>query len=890
MTIKANGYSLSLFFILFFLIKLPSLAQTSLSNALRAYNEQYDTTVYFKKLPFLDDNVSAKFTSIASINKVLLPKDHILLKYTDKQYIIVPSDFSTETLASLVRNKSLDASIEKARNTELPDTYVLDDGSSKREKQINLTLIAIDNETKLPIIGANVDLSGSNLHYVTDIDGKIKVQLSPSVYKAVINYVGYDNREIELLLKNSGTLTIPMNQTSVALSEVLVTEKAEANLRSPIVGLQQLSMKQIKKLPSLMGQTDILKSLVILPGVSTNSDGVGGISVRGGNADQNLILLDDISYYNPNHALGFLSSFNPDFINGVSLFKGYIPPRYGGRIAAVLSSDTRSPNNKKWVRRIGLGLSNSSVSAEGPIVKEKTSIAIGARLSHANWMIKLINDPATRKSRMDFYDYQLRLEHKLSKSNAIGISIYNGYDAVNLLGEAAFTYGTKNAQAYFRQAIGTHTNINAKYSKSSYNSSLNDLLSKNPIYLITGIDNDNAKVNVTSLIKETELNYGVEVNTVKIIPAFFATTEKAKSNRKEEVRDLSFFGEVKKDLTSNLTINMGARYVRFSSVGARKVFLYGEGTISKENIIDSVLYSKGQKISSYSYVEPRLSLNYRLNDRNSVKIGYTQNHQFLSMLSNTIAPTPIDFWKGADPYFAPQAAKSYFISYNTSSYKSVWETSIEAYYTTVDNVQEFKDFADLYGNQHLETDILFGSGKNYGVELSIVKNTGRFTGRMSYTYSRSLKQINRANQDIINDGKWYPTIVDKPHDLNLLVTYNFTRRLGVNILFNYNTGQPVTIPVNRFSDWNAGSILYYGERNAYRLPDYHRLDLSFNLLPGYNLKRKVKTTWNFAIQNIYGRKNAYSLFFRQKPFEKVITYKYAVLGTILPAITLNIEW
>jgi TonB dependent receptor/TonB-dependent Receptor Plug Domain len=888
MTIKANGYSLGI--LLFFLTKLTVHAQTTLSTALKEFNTKYDTTVYFKKLPFLEKNVYTKFNNIISINKVLSQHDHVLLKYSDNQYVVVPSDFSNETLASLARNKSLDASIEKAKQSELPDTYVLDDGSSKREKQLNVTLMLIDDETKLPMIGANVEISSNNLHYTTDVDGKIKVQLSPSAYKAVINYVGYEERVVDLLLKSSGTLTLPIRQASVALSEVLVTEKAEANLRSPIVGLQQLSMKQIKKLPSLMGQTDILKSLVILPGVSTNSDGVGGISVRGGNADQNLILLDDISYYNPNHALGFLSSFNPDFINGVSLYKGYIPPRYGGRIAAVLSSDTRSPNNKKWVRRIGLGLSNSSVSAEGPIVKEKTSIALGGRLSHANWMIKLINDPASRKSRMDFYDYQARLEHKLSRSNAIGVSIYNGYDAVNLLGEAAFSYTTKNAQAYFRQAIGTHTNINAKYSKSSYNSSLNDLLSKNPIYLITGIDNDNAKINATSLVKETEFNYGIEYNKVKIVPAFFATTAKANASRKEEVRDVSLYGEVKKDLTSNLTINMGARYVRFSSVGARKLFLYGEGTISKENIIDSVFYNSGQKISSFNYVEPRISLNYRLNDKNSVKIGYTQNHQFLSMLSNTIAPTPIDFWKGADPYFAPQAAKSYFISYNTSSYKAVWESSIEAYYTTVDNVQEFKDFADLYGNQHLETDILFGSGKNYGVELSVVKNTGKLTGRMSYTYSRSLKQINRANQAVINDGKWYPTLVDKPHDLNLLLTYNFTRRLGVNVLFNYNTGQPVTIPVNRFSDWNAGSILYYGERNAYRLPDYHRLDLSFNLLPGYNLKRKVKTTWNFAIQNIYGRKNAYSLFFRQKPFEKVITYKYAVLGTILPAVTLNIEW
>ncbi|MFM2393332.1 MAG: hypothetical protein RLZZ546_1314, partial [Bacteroidota bacterium] len=339
-----------------------------------------------------------------------------------------------------------------------------------------------------------------------------------------------------------------------------------------------------------------------------------------------------------------------------------------------------------------------------------------------------------------------------------------------------------------------------------------------------------------------------------------------------------------------LKFSVGLRAVYFTSYSNKTTYIYQNEILSLDNIKDSIDGKIGDPLRKKLNFEPRISFNYILSEDQSIKAGISRNNQYLTMMSNSLAPTPIDFWNVADYHFKPISGTNYFLGYFKNFSNSMWETSLEIYYTSLSNVQEYKDFASLLVNEHLETEIVFGKGKNYGAEFSINKNTGTITGKLNYTYSRALRKIDFVSQKAIGPKGWYPSIADKPHDINMFINFNLSQRISFNFNFNYSSGRPITVPINRYVDWNAGSILFFGERNSYRIPDYHRLDFALVIQQGYKADRKVKTNWNFSVLNLYGRKNAYSVFFEQRPFERLKTYKYSILGTILPSISVTTEF
>ena len=382
-----------------------------------------------------------------------------------------------------------------------------------------------------------------------------------------------------------------------------------------------------------------------------------------------------------------------------------------------------------------------------------------------------------------------------------------------------------------------------------------------------------------------------KLNPGKLTPADDQSEVVPVSTSDENGLEGAVYAELEKNLSEKIKLIGGLRFSGFAALGPKQVYLYQDPVIRKpDEVIDSIFFADGEIIKFYPGFEPRIALQYQLNKESSLKVSYDRIYQFMALISNTISPTPIDLWKLADYHFKPQSADSYSVGYFRNFDSNNWETSVEVYYKDLDHIIEYKDFPDLVANEHIETELLEGIGRNYGTEVSIKKNQGKWSGRISYTYSRSERKVDTGNPEYdINHGEWFPSNFDKPHDFNLLINHNITKRVSLNCNFVYNTGQPVTIPLSNYRDWFVPGVPVYSERNEYRIPDYHRLDLSLTIAPGYKKDKKVLSSWTLSVYNVYGRKNAYSIYFNQKPFQRLRAYRLSVLGSVFPSITYNFQ-
>lgn len=880
---------LSLLTILF-LITLKSFGQNSLLEAITKFNNKGDSLIYFNQnqLQNLLNNTCCN-SDYLQIQKFLSDKDFIIFPYNQKQYVILDKNFATMNLGDLINI----AMFKTTSSQTAVQHFILNSGVLTNGEALIKGMVRDQNG--LEVIGANLQIENSDKGTSTDADGIFQINLNPGNYNAVLSAVGFIEKPIKLTIVSGGTIELTLLTEAIQLGEVVVSDRSTGqNVRSRIVGLQEITTKQMKLLPSLMGQVDVLKSLTLMAGVSANPDGVGGLNIRGSNADQNLIIQNDMVYYNPSHALGFVSSFMPDFINKVQLYKGYIPPKYGGRISSVISTETRPGNFNRYSAKLNLGLTNSSAFIEGPIKDNATSFAAGARFSHAIWLLNLINVPENQKSKLNFYDTQLKIEHKINNKSNIGVEGYLSDDYFLLLGKVDFDYSTKNAQIYYRTLLGSNTNLTVKGLISDYKSGLNELTNNSRSRFESGIKTNSGILSLFTNSSIGELKYGVDLNQYLISPGIFTSrglnsNDFSRNAQSEKSLEIAPHFEISSSINEKLSVTGGIRMVNYTSYGERTFFVYKDNIFETDFIESSENYGQGEKNASYTNFEPRVGLVLELNTNASIKTGLTRSFQYLNQISNSVAATPIDFWKSSDLHFKPIKSDNIYLGYYKDFSNKRYEFSSEIYYSQLTNTQEYKDFADLLGNEYLETQILFGRGKNYGLELSAKKIGGKVSGNVSYTLSRSLRQIDNPQREMINFGNWYPSLVDKPHNLNMLVNFNVTKRLSFNFNFAYISGRPITVPVNKFEEVNVGNILFFGDRNSYRMPDYHRLDFSLNLLPSYNVKKRIKQSWNFTVLNLYARKNPYSVFFRQNNQEPLTTYKYSILGTMLPSISLNLE-
>lgn len=736
------------------------------------------------------------------------------------------------------------------------------------------------------IIGAIIKVKEQpTLGAVTNEFGFYSLTLPQGDYTLSVSYLGYQPFEQKVTLAGTDLKqNISMGEQSQTMEEVVIKgEKEDVNVSRSEMGLMKLDMKTANKLPVIMGEKDILKTIQLMPGVKSSGDGNSGFYVRGGGADQNLILLDEAPVYNASHLLGFFSTFNSDAIKDVTVYKGSMPAEFGGRLSSVLDITMNEGNNQDYHVSGGIGLISSKLNVEGPIQKGKSSFLISGRRTYADMFLKLSNNESLKNSQLYFYDLNAKVNYTINDKNRIFLSGYFGRDVLGVNNLFGFDWGNATGTLRWSHIVNSKlfSNTSLIYSDYSYNINI----------AANGID-----FGIKSRIRDWNLKqefqyYANTKHTVKFglnvihhninpgnIEAKGTQINSTNIENKLAVESGIFINDDWKVL-DKLTINYGIRLSAFSAMGPGTFYNYD----TEGNRTDSSTYSSGEFAETYVVPEPRLAVNYRLNEQSSVKAAYVRTAQYLHLLSNATTNTPTDMWIPSSPNVKPQLGNQYSLGYYRNFKKNVYEFSAEVYYKQLQNQIDYKNGADLNVNANIENELLYGIGRAYGLELFFKKKYGRFTGWVGYTISRTERQLNG-----INDNNWYPTRFDRTHDISLVGMYDLTKRWTISAIWVYNTGNAVTYPAGKYQIGEE-TFFYYSERNAARMPAYHRLDLGATYTR--ITKRGRESSWAFSVYNAYNRYNPYSIEFRQNPDNPQQTQALQTsLFGIVPSITYNFKF
>ncbi len=738
------------------------------------------------------------------------------------------------------------------------------------------------------LIGSTVLVKEEGKGTATNIYGFYSISLAPGTYTLVYSFIGYNPQEQIVKLTANQIINIELNLESKVLQEVVVRgEKLNSNVVKPEMSVSKLEMKSIRRIPALMGEVDVIKAIQMLPGVQTTSEGSSGFSVRGGGIDQNLILLDEATVYNASHLMGFFSVFNNDAIRDVKLYKGDIPANYGGRLSSVLDVRMKEGNNKKFSATGGIGLISSRLTLEGPIGSKKTSFLISGRRTYADLFFPLLTDTSAKKGIMYFYDLNLKINHQINDNNRLYLSAYLGRDKFGQKGSADAGFGNKTFTLRWNHLFSSRlfSNTTAIFSKYDYSLKMDQSSSKY-IWESSLLDYTLKLDFNYFLTPENEIKFGVsstyhDINPCNAWMENNGSTITIPYPKNYELEHVAYISNQQK-IGDNITLKYGIRYSMFQNIGKTTSYKFDQNY----KVIDTIDYPSGKLFHTYHAFDPRLGIVYTVNDKSSVKASYSHTTQFMQLASNSNGGMPLDVWFPSSPNIKPQKADQYAIGYFRNFFDNNIETSVEVYYKNMNNVIDFKDHALLLMNPRMEGEIRTGKANAYGIEFSVKKNEGKLTGWVSYTLSKVKRQIPE-----INDGKAYPAPYDKPNNINIILNYEFTKRLIVSANWIYATGTPMTAPVGTFEYGNTVNKIY-SSRNGYRMSDYHRLDLSVSLKGVERPNRFWQGEWVFSIYNAYGRHNDWIInFVQDKNNPKILNAQRMYLPFVFfPGITYNFKF
>jgi hypothetical protein len=833
------------------------------------YSIESDLQIFLFKEPLLNLSLPAGYFSGIKINTSLINKDSI----TDVD-----------------ESKNVQESLEDKK------LYIIGEKSLANTTIVNLAGYIKDARTGEPIAGASVYIEKPRIGSNTDQNGYYTISLPRGKHILNIQSLGIRDIKKQVLLYSDGKLNIEATGSIMSLKKVTISAQKLSNIRGTVMGAQKLDIKTIKQVPVVFGEADVLRVVTLLPGVKTVGEASTGLNVRGGSSDQNLILFNDATIYNPAHFFGMFSAFNPELINNVELYKSTIPANFGGRLASVLDISSKEGNKKEVTGSAGIGLLTSRVNIEGPIEKNKSSFILGGRSTYSNWLFKLLPDEY-KNSKANFYDLNLMLNNQIDKNNTIYFTGYISNDQFNLNSDTAYGYGNKN--------------ISLKW-KHIYSNKLNSLVS-------TGWDNYGYRINSQKLpLSAYQLSFGINQFYFKTI---FNYNVNPKHNFDFGVNSLYYIlspgnyeplgtsSLVVKDAVSNehaienalfftdhftinskLKLDAGVRFSLFSALGPNTYNVYPTGTPKTvDNILRTVKVNQGQIIKNYGGPEYRLGIRYVIDETLSIKAGINTQRQYIHSLSNTTAMAPTDIWKLSDINIKPQEGSQVSIGVYKNIQSNTIETSVELYYKNMSNYLDYKSGAKLVMNKNIETDVLGTQGKAYGAEFLIKKMAGKLNGWISYTWSRVLLRMNdNTAGELINKGAYYPSNYDKPNDINLIANYRFSHRFSISLNSSYSTGRPITLPIGVFS-YGGSTRTLYADRNAYRIPDYFRTDISMNIEGNHKVNQLMHNSWSIGVYNLTGQRNPYSIYYVSEN-GLINGYKLSIFGAAIPYINLNIRF
>lgn len=757
-----------------------------------------------------------------------------------------------------------------------------------------------DGET---LIGASVFLKGTATGVITNEYGFYSLTAPKGNYTLIISYMGYAEISKEIALTANVKYDVEIKELSTELNEVIVSaeEPERAILRKPEMSVAKMNIKTVKQMPVVLGEVDIIKSLEMLPGITKNGEGSSGFHVRGGAADQNLVLLDEAIIYNTSHMLGFFSVFNADAIKDIKLYKGGIPASFGGRTSSVLDVRQKDGNNKNFEMTGGIGLISSRLALEGPMFNEKGSFLLAGRTSYAHLLMKAANDD----NSLQFYDVNLKTNYSINDNNKLYLSGYLGRDSFEFGDSFNTSYGNISGNLRWNHLFNNRlfSNLSLIYSKYDYN--LGIVIED--FDWISSINNYNAKYDFKYYLSDVlKLDFGVsgiyyDFDPGQIEPTSENSAINPLSLDRKKALESGIYVNAEHKITNNLSLQYGLRYSSFSRLGGQSLNVYQNnqpvvynstlGIYQRGEVVGEVAYDKGDVIETYGNVEPRASLAYQLNETSSIKAGYSRSAQYIHLLSNTTSVTPLDVWTPSGSFIKPQISNQYALGFFKNFTNQMYSMEIETYYKTVDNRIDYIDGSDLIGNNTIETEILNGESRSYGVEFLLRKNEGDFTGWLAYTLSKSEQRTlgGSAGGPGINNGDWYNTPYDRTHDISLSGAYSLNDKwsFGANLVFQ--TGRPVTYPNGQY-EYEGLSIASYSDRNSDRLPSYHRLDISATYRPKRKPEKRWKGEWVFGIYNVYNRKNAASVSFGQNVETGANEATRTAIFGIVPSVIYNFKF
>ncbi|MFD2552107.1 carboxypeptidase-like regulatory domain-containing protein [Bizionia sediminis] len=774
--------------------------------------------------------------------------------------------------------------------------------TSLSQDKVTLKGIISDSESSETLIGVNILFPELKSGATTNEYGFYSITLPKGTYAIVISYLGYTQISDTINLTTDTTKNFLLSESVQSLNEVVITENVEKlNIRKPQMSLNALSANTIKEIPVVFGEADVIKSISLLPGVTTAGEGASGFNVRGGAADQNLILLDEATIYNSSHLFGFFSVFNPDAIKDLKLYKGGIPARYGGRVSSVLDIYQKEGNKNAFKMNGGIGLISSRLLAEGPINKGNGSFLLGGRATYAHLFLPLFD----LDNSAYFYDLNTKISYKLNQNNNIYLSGYFGRDVLSFNDSFKNTYGNTILNFRWNHLFSNKlfSNLSLIYSDYYYGLNLNFI----GFNWDSGIQNFNIKYDFKHYLNNNfTLQYGLNSIYHKFNPGEIKPSSDDSGINPDKLIDKyafenAFYIDVEQKLSNKVQLSYGLRYSTFLRLGQDELNIYANNRpvvfnselqiYEKAKPIGVENFKRGKVMKSFGNLEPRLALAYQINSQSSVKASYNRLTQYLHLLSNTSSPTPLDIWTPSGRYTKPQlldqVALGYFKNFNNDTYS----LEVETFYKTVKNRIDYVDGANLIANDAIEQVILNGEAKAYGLEVLFRKNTGKLTGWLSYTLSNSEQRtpgITSADPGI-NNGEWYKTAYNKTHDISITSSYKYNKKWRFNANFLFQTGQPVTYP-NAQYEYNGIKIPNYGLRNEFRLPAYNRLDISATYTPKPDKKEGWQSEWVFGIYNVYNRSNAASITFSENRDTGVNEATRLSIFGIVPSITYNFKF
>lgn len=749
-------------------------------------------------------------------------------------------------------------------------------------------------ETKEALSGVAIHIDGYFKGNNTDQNGYYFLALDSGRHRIVFRQFGKKALHYQIQLYGDGQLDVELVNLDFELAIFTVeSEEKDRNIRNPISGVAKMKIEDIKLVPAFLGEPDVFNVLQSMPGVTTVGEGSAGMNIRGGRADQNLIMMNETIVLSNSHALGFLSSFNGDALQNFTLYKGTVPSYFGGRSSSALNIEMRNGNKEKWEGSTSLGTAVNKLMVEGPIVPEKTSLILATRMSNANWLLNMANEGDIQNSAIKFHDIYFDINHQLTQKNSLDISLLNTGDYFKFSNQFGFEWDNLVGSLRSRNLVTDNLSLIGMAAYGSFNNSFFEPSLIDPSKIKNGLYYYQGKITGLWTLEKMDINFGAEaiqyqMRSESLIPLTQESGILPKTIHKQRGMEYAPYISADWNPTENLSFSGGLRYSNYAQQAPDSVFRYQEGLPISRFTITGVDFVESGNIAKYAGLEPRFSFRWTFDKVKSIKAGYSLMNQYLQTISNATGPTPIDLWQLSTNYILPQRSHNASLGYFRNYKEDEWSTSIEGFYRSTNNQIEYRNFADLFLNPHLETELIQGQGLAFGTELLIQKNSGGITGWLAYTFSRSLIRTTSEFSEIqVNQGNWFATNFDKPHNISLVTNFHLKKGRTFNTNVNFSSGRPVTGLSSNYVI-GAVSVPNFGNRNEFRIPNYFRIDFSY-LTNGF--VRDWDDQINFSIYNLTGRRNAYSVFFqRESRVPRLVPYQVSILGTAFPSFTYTVKF